>query len=275
MRKLLLFFVVAVLAAQSAGWAAVKIVKAPTVATQKASPQAAGASLIPTVTNLISGVQALTQKQKALTGECVPTSSEISWVNNMIKEWAKTGAMTADEAEKAMSMQRCTDGPTGGYEESARLAADTDDADFLCFDYFGGSGDKGTVWENFPMASKGYYCTDGSVGSCSDKHKKEVSNIYDVFNLIEFTESDYTEEEYAVASKLMAKIENCSNAKISARKRALWGEFLNSTIGSLGQKTNSANITGVVQSVAGSVGGGNGGLNLQSLTGVAGQLFQQ
>ena len=274
MKKLLLSFIITVFVAQSAA-VALTVVKAPTVTAQKTSPQTAGASLIPTVTNLISGVQALSQKQKALTGECVPTSSEISWVNNMIKEWAKTGAMTAEEAEKAMPMERCTDGPTGGYEESARLAADTDDIDFLCFDYFGGSSDKGTVWENFPMASKGYYCTDGSVGRCSEKNKKEVSNIYDVFNLIEFTEKDYTEEEYSMASKLMAKIENCSNAKISAKKRALWGEFLNSTIGSLGQKTNSANIMDVVQSVAGSVGGGNGGFNLQSLSGVAGQLFQQ
>ncbi len=275
MKKILLFFVMAVFAAQNAAFSAVSIVKkAAPVATKQVEKTNIGASLVPTVMNLVSGVQALSQKQKALSAECVPTSSEISWVNNMVKEWAKTGAMTAEEAEKAMPMGRCTDGPTGGYEESARLAADTDDIDFLCFDYFGGSGDKGTVWENFPMATKGYYCTDGSVSGCSEKNKKEVSNIYDVFNLIDFVQADYTASEWATASKLMAKIENCSNAKISARKRALMGEFLNSAIGSIGQKTNSASIMDVVQGVAGSVGGG-GSFNLQSLTGVAGQLFQQ
>lgn len=274
MKKILLFFVMAVFAAQNAAFSAVSVKKAAPVATKQVEKTNIGASLVPTVMNLVSGVQALSQKQKALSAECVPTSSEISWVNNMVKEWAKTGAMTAEEAANALSMEKCTGGPTGGYEESVRLAADTDDTSFLCFDYFGSASDQGTVWFEFPMATKGYYCTDGSVSGCSEKNKKEVSNIYDVFNLIDFVQADYTASEWATASKLMAKIENCSNAKISARKKALMGEFLNSAIGSIGQETNSASIMDVVQGVAGSVGGG-GGFNLQSLTGVAGQLFQQ
>ena len=61
MKKLLLSFIITVFVAQSVA-VALTVVKAPTVTAQKTSPQAAGASLIPTVTNLISGVQALSQK---------------------------------------------------------------------------------------------------------------------------------------------------------------------------------------------------------------------
>ena len=57
-----------------------------------------------------------------------------------------------------------------------------------------------------------------------------------------------------------------------AKKKALWGQFLTTTISSVGQKTNSGNIMDVVSSVAGASGSGAGGM-LNSLTGVAGTLF--
>ena len=96
------------------------------------------------------------------------------------------------------------------------------------------------------MAVKASYCTDGSVGGCSEKNKQYVSNIYDVFNLIDFAEADYTQQEATMAAKLIAKIENCSYAKLSAKKKALWGDFLVDTIGGLGQKTNTSTIKEII-----------------------------
>ena len=272
MKKFLLIFVGIFVAMQNAG-AAVAITKAKPVATKQTSAKDTGASLLPTVINLVSGVQQLNQKQKALSAECVPTSQELNWVNTMIKEWAKTGAANAQDAERSMSgMKACDSSET--YESSVRLAADTDETEFICYDVFKSATDEGTVWHGFPMASKAYYCTDGSFSGCKDKNRVDVSNIYDVFNLIDFSESDYTASELTMASKLMAKIENCSNAKISAKKRAMWGEFLTGTISSMGQKTNSGTIMQMVSGVVPNVGNGGGfGGAMQSLSGIAGQFL--
>ena len=275
MRKVLLIFVGFFVAAQQCASAAVTIKKAAPVATKQTSVKDTGASLLPSVLNLVSGVQQLSQKQKALTDDCIPTSQEITWVNNMVKEWAKTGDTNSDDVEKAMDgMERCSSA-NGGYEASVRMAADIDDYE-LCYDYFDSSADKGTVWHMFPKASKAYYCKDGEVTGCKEKNRVYMSNIYDVFNMIDFSENDYTTSELTMASKLMAKIENCSNAKISAKKRAMWGEFLMSSVGSVGQKTNTGNIMQVVQGVSGSVGNGSGFSGaLQSLSGIANQFIPQ
>ena len=146
MNKFLLIFIGLLAVAHQSASAAVTIKKAAPVATKKTSAKDAGASLLPGVLNLISGVQQLTQQQKVLTEECIPTSQEITWVNNMVKEWAKTGASTAEEIEGKMNgMKRCDDA-SGGYEESVRIAADTEDSEMICYDWFDDSSDKGTVW---------------------------------------------------------------------------------------------------------------------------------
>ena len=234
---------------------AVTIKKAAPVVKQQASAQNIGANLLPTVMGLVSGVQALNQQQKALTAECIPSSQEINFVNNTIKEWAKTGAATAAEAATSLGMEKCQTA-SGGYEKSVRLSALTEDAEQVCFDFFGDTADQGTVWEGFPKAVSTYYCTDESEKSCAEKYRKQVSNIYDVFNLIDFTEADYTASEAKMAATLTAKIENCSHAKLSAKKKALWGEFLTTTVGGLGQKTNTASVMETVSGMAGSLGGG-------------------
>ena len=269
MNKFLLFFIGTLFMAPNMAMAGVVIKKAAPVATKQTSVVDTGASLVPTVMNLISGVKQLTQQQKALTAECIPSGSEITFVNNTIKEWAKTGAKTADEVQTALGMKRCKT-PTGGYQANVRIAEGTDEKDLLCYDWFGGSGDKDMIWYEFPMAVSTYYCTDGSVTSCSDKHKQYVSNIYDIFNLIDFETSDYTQQEARMAGVLISKIENCSYSKLNAKKKALWGEFLTNTVGGLGQKTNTASIMQTVGGVANS--GGMGAL--QSLGSIATQFMQ-
>lgn len=273
MRNFLLIFVGMIVAVQNA-WAAVSIKKAEPVATKQTSVKDTGASLLPTVINLVSGVQQLNQKQKALSAECIPTSQELNWVNNMVKEWAKTGSANIEDIQRSLSGMRPCDS-SSSYEISVRLAADTDETEFICYDTFSSSADEDTVWYGFPKATKASYCTDGSVSACKDKYRVDVSNIYDVFNLIDFSESDYTASELTMASKLIAKIENCSNAKLSAKKRAMWGEFLTYSIGSMGQKTNTGTVMQVVSDAVSN--GGSGGLNgaMQSLTGIAGQFLGQ
>ena len=87
MNKKLLIFMCMISCAVSSAPAAVTIKKAAPVATQAASVQDTGASLVPTVLGLVSGVQQLNAKQRELTQECIPTSQEITFVNNTMKEY--------------------------------------------------------------------------------------------------------------------------------------------------------------------------------------------
>ncbi len=234
--------------------AAVAVKKAAPVATKEASKTDATASLVGSVLNLVSGVQALNAKQKELTEDCIPKSAEISFVDKTMKQWAMTGASSAAEIRHKLSGIPC-DNFSGSYALSAERAEATESTD-VCYDTFTGSGNENMVWYGFPKVGTATFCPGGEL-TC--KNKKTVSNIYEIFNLIDFSAEDYTAQEATLAAKLIDKIERCSNAKLSAKKRALWGEFLTSTLSGVGQKTNTANILQQVTSVTNS-GGGLGAL---------------
>ena len=267
MKKTCICFFTAIIAVHGVALGAVTIKKAAPVTTQQTSAVESGASLLPTVLNIVSGVKQLNQQQMDLNAECQPTSSELDFVNKTIREWAKTGTMTADEVENAMGgMRRCEN--SVGYAASVRVAYGIDQNELICYDW---NSDPNMVWYKFPVASKASYCTDGSISGCDAKNRKDVSNIYDVFRLVDFSQDDYTVAEAQMASKIIAKIEKCSYAKLSAKQNAMWGEFLVGTIGNLGKKTNTAAI---MQTVSGVANTGGTGL-LQSLGGIATQFMAQ
>lgn len=270
MKKSLLVFLGVMFVYQSFALGAITVKKAAPVATKQVSATDNAGSLIGTVLGLVSNVRDLTQKQRNLTADCIPTTQELNFVNSIIKEWAKTGAYTADEVQMALNMPRCST-PSGGYQAAVSVANGIDEDGIICYDWFGGSANEDMIWFQFPMAVKASYCTDGSVSGCSEKNKQYVSNIYDVFNLIDFAEADYTSAEATMAAKLITKIETCSYAKLSAKKKALWGEFLVDTIGGLGQKTSTDTIMQTVGSVANTSGLGA----LQSLGSVATQFMDR
>lgn len=247
--------------------AAVSVKKAAPVATKEASKTDASASLVGSVLGLVSSVQTLNAQQKALTEDCVPTSAEINFVDKTIKEWAMTGAMSASEIRLGNS--KPCDSMTGSYRLSAERAENTELNDVICYDTFTGSGNDGMVWAGYPKVGLAEFCPGGDL-TC--KNKKKVSNIYEIFNLVDFEAKDYTPQEATMAGKLMDKIERCSNAKLSAKKRALWGEFLTNTLSNVGQKTNTGNILKQVSAVSNS-GGGLGALG--GLGGIATQYLDR
>lgn len=267
MKKVSIFILATLFMTHNSAMGAISIKKAPSVATKQAAATDVGASLIPTVVGLISGVQDITKKQKDLTAECRPSSADLDFVNKTIKEWAKTGAMTKEEALNKINAQECKGTET--YSNSVLLSGSMDDDGFICTDVFKGSGNDGMIWAGYPKAAVAYYCLDGEL-SCSEKNRREVTNMYDIFNLIDFTQEDYTAQEAQTHGKLVAKIENCSYAKLDAQKKAMWSEFLVGTIGGMGQKTNTGSILDAVSAVS-SAGGGVG--TLQSLGGIAAQFM--
>lgn len=238
---------------QIAPVAAITIKKAAPVATKQNDIKQTGASLLPTVMNLYTGIQEISKKQKALTAECLPTSQELEFVNTTFKEWIKTGAATISDVESALGgIHKCMTA-SGGYQTSVQIAAATQEDGMICYDYFDEAGDKKMVWHEFPRAQKAFYCKDDpSTPSCAEKNKEYVTNMYEIFNLVDFSEADYTPQEATMAGKITAKIEQCSYAKLNARKRAMWAEFLVGSIGNLGQSTNTGSIMQMVQGSANS-----------------------
>ncbi len=269
-KALLIFMSVLPCVTVHMGAGAVTVKKAASVAVQETPDSGvSAASVLPTVLNLVSGIQQLNQQQKELTAECEPSSQEIAWVDNMVKEWAKTGSASAEDVKKSLKRSPCAKA-NGGYADSVRINAGTKTSD-ICYDSFAGTGNVGMVWENFPKVGKASYCSDGSL-TCSDKSKKTASDIYDIFNLIDFTEADYSPSELSMASKLMAKIEKCSYARLSAKKREAWGNFVVGTLGTVGQKTNTSTIMQSVSAISNSNGFSGG---MSSLGAIAQQFLDK
>lgn len=232
---------------------AITITKAKPVAQKQNDIKQTGASLLPTIINIYSGIQEITKKQQALTAECIPSSQEIEFVNNTFKEWIRTGAMTMDEVYRALGNAKPCQTASGGYATSVSIAYATEDTSLICYDYFGSDSDKDMIWYKYPKVVVTYYCTDDPGSrSCTEKNRETVSNIYDIFNLIDFSTADYTAQEAKMAGTLTAKIEQCSSSKLNAKKRAMWSEFLVGSISNLGSSTNTGSIMQMVQGSANS-----------------------
>lgn len=263
MKKAHLLVLCACFMAVAPAMAAVSIKKAAPVATKQSTAIDGAGSLVGTALTLVAGVRDLNKQVNDMDAECRPTSAEITFVNNMVKEWAKTGAASDEDVQRSLSRRPCDNSTgIGGYQTSVEIAAMMDGAD-ICYDTFRNESDKDMVWYNFPRVGTATYCDDGS-RTCG-KDQKYASDIYEIFNLIDFTEADYTPSEASVAAKIISKTEKCSSARLSQAKRALWGNFLTQSIGTLGQPTNTASImdavSGVVNNSGGSgLGGALGGL---------------
>lgn len=275
-KYLALLFIIPFVAVGYAQGAAITIKKAAPVATQSANKKETmlndGLSLVGTVMNLVGTVKDLNVKQKQLTEECIPSGSDISFVNEMIKEWAKAGGGSVSKISSAMGGEPCSSADE--WAEAIKDYGGPENVASSCYEAFVSSYDEGTVWYKYPKATVARYCPDEGGDDC--KNKATVSNIYDVLNLIDFSDKDYSKGELDKFARLREKIETCSDAKISARQKALWGEFLNNTVASMGQKNNMPTIMNGINQVTGSMGNGSGfdGV-VQSLSGIATQFIGQ
>ena len=271
MKKNLALFIAALLCVSvNAATAAVSIKKAAPVTTKENTVSSTTSSLVPSVLTLVSDVQALNAKQRELDAECIPSSAEIEFVNNTIKEWAKTGTATWESVSKRLGRAPCANGTC--YEDEVKRSAGNGLGD-IRYDNFATKSDELMVWYKFPKASKAEYCPDGSL-SCPAREKKTVSNIYEIFDLVDFGMADYTKRDnLTMAAKLLDRTERCSDVKISQKKKQMWGEFLVGTIGNVGQKTSTATIMQTVGNITKNGASLNGGLS--SLGAIATQFMDK
>ena len=235
-----------------------------------ASTTDVGASLLQTAGGLVVNAIAMGQEQKKLVAGCEPTSSEVSFVNSMIKEWAIAGAKNPLASKDGVggTMKGCTDAngvslvdgedkPSYAATVKAYYAsAGNDIAGLICYDVFKNDEARGAVWAGFPKAAVADYCAGGGdLSLCSKGNKKKATNLWTLFELIDFEEKDYTRAEASKALALLQKAQNCSGTKLAAKRLESFGGFLVNTVGNLGQKTNTASIMDAIPNLVGPGGG--------------------
>lgn len=266
MYKVLRFFItVFCVAPLFSASAAIKIKKAAPVTTEASKSSDNNASLVPSVLGLVSGAMAINAKQKVLSKECVPSTKEMTFVDNAMKEWAKTGSAVYTSGSTISGREPCS--TSDGYSVDIKVSIPAGLKP--CYNSFIGTGDSDKIWEFFPKTGKGSYCKDGEQ-SCPGK-EIEVYDVYDLFAKIDFGPADYNPKEAKMAAKLLNKVESCTKSKLSAKKKAIWGEFLVETAGSLGQKTSTDTIMEQVGTISSS---GNLGA-VSSLSSIATQFMNK
>ncbi|MCQ2574704.1 MAG: hypothetical protein MJ156_01185 [Alphaproteobacteria bacterium] len=266
MKKSLLFFIVTLFVMPSVSFGAVTIKKQSSVAVKPVEKVESATSLLPNVLGLIQNVKTLNAKQQQLTAECAPTSEEIKTVNELVKEWAKMGTVSADDAARGLG-NKCPNGSC--YQTEVDILGIDDFNTDPSFDWYASESEKNMIWYGYPKASTAKVCENGS------KNCKYVSNIYDIFALMDFDTEDYTKTELSKVNKLIEKSEKCAPEKLAAAKRELYGGFLTQAIGGIGQKTNTGSVLEQVSSVAGSMGGGNALGGITSIIPSLGQMAIQ
>lgn len=260
MKRLVFFFIVFACMAPCVSWSAVNVKKAAAVSTQKASGVESATSLLPSVIGLVGTVQQLNAQQQQLTAECAPTSSEIEFVNELVKEWARIG--DSDANSLMMGVTECA--PLT-YKEFM-TSADKNEACFVKYD-----AGQGYIWDGYPKASMAEICpVDGNKKNC-----KYVSNIYDVFGKISFGDADYTKREAQQVARLREKYQKCAPEKVSAAKRELYGGFLTQTLGNVGQTSGAAGTADVLNAVSSIGGSGNIGNISNALLPSLGQMLDK
>ena len=267
MKKFFIFgIILGVLCAETRAFGAANVLvpkKAASVAKQDSSTSTTniGSSLLPTAVNLATNVIALNQQQKTLAAECEPNSREITFVNNLIKEWAIAGA-TNPLASGSRGMRPCDSGES--YESTVISAGIgvTVDASAICYDTFSDADARGAVWAGFPKATVVEYCSDGgTLSMCGKNKRKKMTNMWTLFDMIDFDNKDYTRTEASQAVALLQKASNCSGNKLAAKRLESFGGFITNAISTMGQPTNTGNVMSAVQGVIGQTGiGGIGNL---------------
>ena len=259
MKRLFSIFIICACIAPCLALGAVSVKKAAPVATKQADKMESATSLLPSVIGLVGSVRQLNAQQQQLTAECAPTSDEIETVNDLVKEWAKIGDASAS------SFTGVTDCGKSGFQTYKNFMEQAEGNE-VCYSFFNG----GYVWDGFPKAEKAEICPDDNKKNC-----KTVSNVYEVFGKITFSDKDYTKREAEKVAKLKDKYAKCAPAQVNAAKRELYGNFLTGTLSGIGQTTGAAETGSVINAVTSMGGGSNIGSMLPSLGQMATQVLDR
>lgn len=226
-----------------------------------------GASFLPNVLNVASSVISMKEQQDKLTAECEPSSSDLSFVNNMIKEWAISGGVNPFDSS---GITQCSS--VDSYENSVRANnGGSDAANMICYDWF--TDDKSAIWYGYPKASIANYCSTGdSMSDCAPANKKKATNLWTLYSMIPFDQDDFDEKEGKGYASLAEKADKCTPKKVAAARMSAMGGFVSTAINNVGAPVGTENVMQNVQSLMGKSGLGE---NISGLSQIAGSLLNR
>ena len=219
-------------------------------------------SLVSGMVGLVTNVAALAKQQRELDAECVPTSSDLEFVNELVKEYAKIADVKDGES---MLSNMCGDNATYTDDVQSTKPYKQESCSATKFEK---KSKSGYVWDSFPYAETATYCADADTANCPSSKKKTVSNIYVIFNQIRFDEEDFTATEASKYQKFKEKLDKCAPEKVLSNKKEAYVGLVKNAISGAGQKTNTATVWDAVGTLTQSAsGGGMSGLSggIQSL----------
>jgi len=221
--------------------------------------QSQTASLVPTALGLVAGIMSLNQEMRTLDERCRPSSSEIRWLNDLMKEWAKAGAPKPKPEENMGRMRPCD----GTFANDVGLSGPSRANRDVCFEVFSGQGNDDMIWAGFPRAAdtvcrcKGAHTTGCS--GCRVQDQEWFSNAYEIFALIDWSDNDFIAREASILPTWRRKVDECSPVRLAQHRRELWGGFAMQTAASLGQQQDMAttmqNVNVLMQAGQGSAFG--------------------
>ena len=269
MRKNFVFLLVVAfcMACVSATAATVAVKKASSVKAQETSglESMMGSSLVPNVVGLVTNVAALNKQAKEFDKECIPTESELRWVEKMVKEYAKIGGTNSydgkicGDSEKNAWINEVRNTSYAKMQPGCSAVA-LDEANY--------------IWNGYPKPQNAEYCSDqAELSGCSSSKKKKTTNMWDIFSMVsaEFAEEDYLADEISTYNKLMEKAEKCAPSRIKARKKEAYAGFIIDAVSNAGKKTNTGTI---LEAVSGLTQGGTAS-GMQTLLPVVTQFLDR
>lgn len=235
-----------------------KIKKSDSVITHNAEKMDTVQSLLPVAVNLYSGIKNMKDQEQQVNNECTLSSSEIEFINHLMKEWVKTGVVTKTNLEEILGRRPCDN--NNSYEIDVQIAFNTPGMD-VCYEVF---KDKNKIWNGYPKASQTYYCKDGNERkNCSADKQIHVTNGYEMFSLISFRDEDLLENEITQMNKLKEKTEKCAPINVKKHIKQNKLGFAINALTNIGNATNT-NTGNILQSV-GSITNQGTGQMLQNL----------
>ncbi|MDR0319509.1 MAG: hypothetical protein LBH81_02100 [Rickettsiales bacterium] len=252
--------------------------KADVVATKEAPSAMSAGSLASTALALGLGAMNINQQFKALSASCVPSQTDINFVQRMVLEVAKTG-VNAKDFTSALGDECDYD---GAFRENA-IGRANNTIKTRCFEPIkNASSDSRNVNGIIvcSVASAGNNCESTLEGAVlvgfpkvsSEQIKKSTgetvyaSNIHDIFAAVmgHFGPDDLLESEIASAQRLTALADQCSEVRLAAKQKEVWMGFAQEAIMGVSAGTLQANPMDALQAAGGMVGGGGMGSLIQA-----------
>ncbi|MDR2685428.1 MAG: hypothetical protein LBB23_01490 [Rickettsiales bacterium] len=217
-----------------------------------------GNALLSTAIALGVNAMAISDQFKALDATCVPSSSDINFVQKMVLEVAKTGVPLTEFTNDAIG-NTCSAGTSFKDNEEARVQTGSGKNFPRCFEKIDNTSSTETQVNGITIRNNSESTLDGAVlnswprvssAKVTNSKNKEinVSNIYEIWAAVssKLSQEDWLEGEITQGQRMNEQIQRCDPQALKNTKGAAWIGFAQEAIMGMGSgdygKTADLNV---------------------------------